>query len=169
MTTTNYFTKWIEAAPVRNATDVVIIKFLTENILLRFGCPHKLVTNNAQSFKSKKLIDFCQNHNIILSHSTPYYPQGNGLAESSNKSLVWIIKKLLSENKKNWDSKLVYALWVDRVSSKKSIGTSPFQLVYGIEVVIPVQLALSMMKFFQEEVEESNPTQKRMLQMIELN
>ena len=67
-----------------------------------------------------------------------YYPQGNSLAESSNKSLVRIIKKLLSENKKSWDSKLVYALWVDRVSSKNSIGTSPFQLVYGIEAVIPV-------------------------------
>lgn len=141
LTATNYFRKWIEVAPVRNATDVVIIKFLTENILSRFGCPCKLVTDNAQSFKSEKLINFCQNHNIILSQSTPYYPQGNGLAESSNKSLVRIIKKLLSENKKNWDSKLVYALWVDRVSSKKYIGTSPFQLVYGIEAVIPVQLA----------------------------
>jgi hypothetical protein len=76
---------------------------------------------------------------------------------------------LLYENKKNWDSKLVYALWVDRVSSKKSIGTSPFQLVYGIEAVIPVHLALPVMEFFQEEVEESNPTQRQMLQMIELN
>ena len=29
LTATNYFTKWIEVAPVRNAIDVVIIKFLT--------------------------------------------------------------------------------------------------------------------------------------------
>ena len=106
-----------------------------------------MVTDNAQSFKSEKLVNFCQNHNITLSHPTPYYPQGNGLAESSNKSLVRIIKKLLSQNKKNWDSKLVYALWADRVSSKKSIGTSPFQLVYGVEVVILVQLAFPVMKF----------------------
>ena len=58
---------------------------------------------------------------------------------------------------------------VDRVSSKKCIGTFPFQLVYGVEVVIPVQLALPVMNFFQEEVEEPNPAQRRMLQMIELN
>jgi hypothetical protein len=148
LTATDYFTKWIETALVRNATDVVIIKFLTENILSRFGCPCKLVMDNAQSFRFEKLINFCQNHNIIVSHSTPYYPQGNDLAESSNKSLVRIIKTLLSENKKNWDSKLVYALWADRISSKKSIGTSPFQLDYGVEAVILVQLALSVMKFF---------------------
>lgn len=146
--TTDYFTKWIEVFPVRNATYTIIIKFLTENILSWFGCPRKLVTNNAQSFKFEKLVSFYQNHNITLSHSTSYYPQGNGLAESSNKSLVRIIKKLLSQNKKNWDSELVYALWADRVSSKKSIGTSPFQLVYGVEAVIPVQLALPVMKFF---------------------
>ena len=44
---TDYFTKWIEATPVRNATNVVIIKFLTENILSRFGFPRKLITDNA--------------------------------------------------------------------------------------------------------------------------
>lgn len=148
LTATDYFMKWIKVVPVRNATGTVIIKFLTKNILSQFGCLCKLVTDNAQSFKSEKMVSFCKNHNITLSHLTPYYPQRNGLAESSNKSLVRIIKKLLSQNKKSWDSKLVYAMWVDRVSSKKSIDTSPFQLVYGVEAVIPVQLALPMMKFF---------------------
>ena len=36
-------------------------------------------------------------------------------------------------------------------------------------MVILIQLALPVMKFFQEEVEEPNPTQRQMLQMIELN
>ena len=76
------------------------------------------MTNNAQAFKSAKLENFCQNYNIQLTHSTPYYPQGNGLAESSNKSLVRIIRKLMADNKRNWDTQLVYALWVDRVSNK---------------------------------------------------
>ena len=92
LTATDYFTKWIEVVPVRNAIDIVIINFLTENILSWFGCPRKLVTDNAQSFKSKKMVSFCQNHNITLSHLTPYYPQGNGLAESSKKSLVRIVR-----------------------------------------------------------------------------
>ena len=139
--------KWIEAIPTRNATDAVIIKFLLENIFSRFGTPRKLVTDNAHAIKSVKMQNFCQNYNVILSHSTPYYPQGNGLAESSNKSLVRIIKKLLADNKKGWDSKLIFALWVDRTSSKKSISTSPFQLVYGVDVVIPMQLALPIMKY----------------------
>ena len=93
----------------------------------------------------------CDSMGIKLVHSTSYYPQGNGLAESSNKSLIRIIKKLLEDNKKNWDSKLKYALWADRVTIKKSTGNSPFKLVYGTEVVFPIQLTLPVEKFLQEE------------------
>jgi hypothetical protein len=92
LTTTDYFTKWIEVVPTRKATDVVIIKFLETNILSRFGCPRKIITDNATTFKSKKMIEFCSKYHITLGHSTAYYPEGNGLAESSNKSLVNIIK-----------------------------------------------------------------------------
>ena len=38
LTTTDYFTKWVEAIPVRNANDAIVIKFIKDNILSRFGC-----------------------------------------------------------------------------------------------------------------------------------
>jgi len=107
---TDYFTKWIEAIPSRQATDSVIISFLENNILSRFGCPQKLIIDNLAAFKSKKMVDFCNKYHITLGHSTTYYPEGNGLAESSNKSLVNIIKKLLEDNKKTWNKKLVNSL-----------------------------------------------------------
>ena len=75
--------------------------FLEENILDGFGYPKRIVTDNAPSFKSKKMISFCHKYHISLNHSTAHYPQGNGLAESSNKSLVRIIKKLLEDNKRD--------------------------------------------------------------------
>ena len=80
----------------------------------------------------------CESMGIQLVHSMSYYPQGNGLAESSNKSLVRIIRKLLETNQKSWDSKLKFALWADRVTDKISIGTSPFKLVYGAKAMFPI-------------------------------
>ena len=76
----------------------------------RFGCPRKSVTDNAKSFTFTKLVKFCSDYNIIMSHSTAYYPQVNGLVESSNKSLVRIIKKLLEDNKKAWHANLNFAI-----------------------------------------------------------
>ena len=75
---------------------------------------------------------------------------------------------MLSENKKARDSKLKYDFWVDRITTKKAIGTSPFQLVYGTEVVFPIQLGLPVMKFMQDNVEEPNEVQNGIFQMIEL-
>jgi len=135
---TDYFTKWIGAVPTWNADHNVVIKFLTESIFNRFGCPHKLVTDNAAAFKAKELVEMCDSMGIKLVHSTSYYPEGNCLAESSNKSLLRIIKKMLEDNKKYWDSKLKYALWADRATIKKSTGSCPFRLVYGTEVVFPI-------------------------------
>jgi hypothetical protein len=57
LTTTNYFTKWIEVIPIRNASHKVIIGFL-EDIMARFGCPNIIVTDNAASFKDEPLIQF---------------------------------------------------------------------------------------------------------------
>jgi len=103
-----------------------------------------------------------------LIHSTPYYPQGNGLAESSNKSLIKIIKILLEDNRKAWDSKLKFALWADRVTTKISLRISPFQLVYRTDSVFPTQLALPMAKFFQECQEEPDDMIRRIHQLVEV-
>ena len=140
---------------------MVIISFLENNILSRFGCPSKLITDNAAAFKSKRMVEFCYKYNIGLGHSTAYHPQGNGLAESSNKSLVNIIKKLLEINKKGWHKKLVNALWANRVSQKKSIGMSPFELVYGTDTVFPTSLAIPVVKLLQEAGSEEDPMQRR--------
>ena len=92
------------------------------------------------------MIEFCDQYQITLGHSTAYHPQGNGLAESSNKYLVNIIKKLLEINKKSWHKKLFNVLWADQVSQKKSIGMSPFELVYGVDTVFPTSLAVPVVK-----------------------
>jgi len=144
---TAYFTKWIEAILNRKSNHHVVMKFLTENIFTKFGCPHKLVTDNATAFRAKELVDMCDSMGIRLVHSTSYYPQGNVLVKSSNKSLIRIIKTLLEDNKRNWDSKLNFALWADRVTTKKSIRNSPFKLEYGTEVIFPIWFTLHMAKF----------------------
>jgi hypothetical protein len=168
LTATYYFTKWVEAIPTKRATDSVVIDFLEDNILSSFGCPRKIVTDNAQAFKSMAMISFCQKYNIFLGHSTTYYPQGKRLAESSNKILVNIIKKVLDENKRFWHVHLKYALRENHISTKRSIGISPFQMVYGIDVVLPINLALPVMKLWEDQNEEPNHVTRRINQLIEV-
>ena len=59
-------------------------------------------------------------------------------------------------------------LWADRISTKESIGTSPFQLVYGIDAVLPIQLGLLVMKFLQDTVEDTNDIQRRIYHLVKI-
>jgi hypothetical protein len=113
------------------------------------------------SFKDEPLIKFCDKYGISLVHSTPYYPQGNGLAKSSDKSLIQIIQNILEDNKKAWDSKMKFSLWDDRVTTKRSLGISPFQLVYGIEAIFLTQPFLHVEKFLQDQQGEPNDMARR--------
>lgn len=118
--------------------------------------------------QSKKMIKFCHKFHIALGHSIAYYPQSNGPAESSNKSLINIIKKVLEENKKNWHKMLVNALWADRLTTKRFIGTIPYELFYGMEAEFPLSLGILVIKPLQEIQAEPNDIQRRINQTIHL-
>ena len=65
-----------------------LIKFLKDNIMSRFAVPDKFIIDNGLSFIGSKFIEFCGEYGIIIGQSSNYYPQGNGLDESKNKTLV---------------------------------------------------------------------------------
>ena len=67
-----------------------------------------------------------------------------------------IIKKVLRENRKAWHVHLKYALWANQIGTKKSIGMSPFQMFYSTDVVLPINIALPVIKLWQDANEEPN-------------
>ena len=146
ITATDYFTKWVEAKATKRTTENVVSEFIKEHILVRFGVPTKLVMDNASYFSSVEITNFCFEYEITVSHSSDYFPQGNGQEESSNKNLINIVKKLVSDNQKTWHKKIHEALWADRVTPKRAIGISPFELVYGTEANLPLPLELATNK-----------------------
>lgn len=129
----------MEAVALRDNKASSVAKFLYKNIMTRFGCPIGLVSDQGGHFLNKVIRKLTRLHLIIHKKSTVYYPQANGQAESSNKILLKIIRKIVSENKYDWDQKLDSALWAFRTAFKVSIGFTPFKLVYGLEAVVPME------------------------------
>ena len=86
--------------------------------MTRYGCPVELVTDQGGHFINEVIRELVTQHLIIHKKSTVYYPQANGQAESSNKVLLAILKKLVNENRTDWDEKLYSALWAFRTSYK---------------------------------------------------
>jgi hypothetical protein len=77
-----------------------------------------------------------------LLNSSPYYAQANGQAESSNKTLIKLIKKKIEETPRRWHEVLLEALWAHCISRHGATKVTPFELVYGQEAVLPVKVNL---------------------------
>eukprot|EP00253_Pinus_taeda_P006300 PITA_06300 len=169
LTATDHFTKWVEAIPLKTANSENIIEFIDQFIITRFGLPTDLMFDNASYFSGNAMTKFALKRGFKLKYSANYYPQGNGLAESTNKNLIRIIKRTVDQNQKNWHKTLVNALWADRITKKASIGTSPFNLVYGKEVVLPTHLMIPSLSLVQyiDEVSTSS-LQLRQMEIIKL-
>ena len=119
-----------------------MIEFITEHIIHRFSIPQILTTNQGSSFISKEVRAFIESYKIKLLNSSPYYAQANGQTESSNKILIKLIKKKIEENPKRWHEVLSEALWAHRISRHGATKVTPFELVYGQEAVLPVEVNL---------------------------
>ena len=85
LTATDYFTRWVEAIPLRKVNEDAVMDFLQNHIMTRFGVPISLVFDNATYFSSIRLTAFANEIGIKLHYFANYCPQGNGLAESTNK------------------------------------------------------------------------------------
>jgi hypothetical protein len=75
LTTTDYFTCWIESIPLVNVNEEVVINFLEQHIITRFGIPKPLVFDNVAYFSSLKLSEYALVKGIILKYPANYYPQ----------------------------------------------------------------------------------------------
>ena len=117
-----------------------MVDFVREYIVYRFGIPQTITTNQGRMFTSEEFRDFAASMGIKLLNSSPYYAQANGRAETSNKIFIELIKKKIKEQPRKCYLTLNEALWAYRMACHGSIKSSPYELVYGHNVVLPQEI-----------------------------
>jgi transposase InsO family protein len=140
---TDYFTKWVEAIPMKSITSKDVNNFIKEHVIHRFGIPQTITTDGGSAFISEEFRKFAADVGIKLIRSSPYYAQANGQAEASSQSLIKLIKRKINEHPRRWHEVLLEALWAHRISCHGATKTSPSHLVYGQEAVLPSEITAS--------------------------
>jgi transposase InsO family protein len=139
----------MKVVPLKNMTYREVIHFISEHIIHRFGIPQTLTTDQGSSFMSHQVREFAESLKIKLLSSSLYYAQANSQAKSNNKTLIKLIKKKIEENPKRWHEVLSEALWAHRISKHSATKVTPFELVYGQEVILPVKVNLDALLIAQ--------------------
>lgn len=102
ITATELYTKWVEAIPLRKATGAAVSNFIRENIICRFGIPKVILSDNGTPFVNRNVGQLLASYDVNHHRSTPYYPQGNGQAEATNKTLIKILSRTLEDFQNDW-------------------------------------------------------------------
>ena len=114
-----------------------MIDFVGEHIVYCFGIPQTITTNQGTMLTSEEFRDFATSMGIKLLNSSSYYAQANGQTEMSNQTLIKLIKKKIEEQPRKWYLTLNEALWAYRMACHGSTKSSPYELVYGHEAILP--------------------------------
>ncbi|MCO5614551.1 hypothetical protein L7F22_068834 [Adiantum nelumboides] len=107
------FEKWkIDAmGPLPRIANVKLYILVAIDYMTRFGTPLEIVSDNGPGFRRGLLTEVCEELKIFHRHSTPYYPQSNGLVEKANGIIAGIIRKMVkSRQEQNNDE-----AWIDRL------------------------------------------------------
>ena len=149
----DYFTEWVEAEALATITETKVQNFVWKNIICRFEIPRTIISDNGRQFDSEAFRSFCSNLGIRNKYSSPGHPQPNGQTEVTNRTLLKIIKSRLVGAKGTWPEELPNVLWTYRTTMRTPTGETPFNLTYGIEAVIPVEVGLTSLRreFFDKQ------------------
>ena len=71
--------------------------------------------------------------------------------------------------KTSWHLQLFSPLWDYHTSMKTATGFTPFQLVYGIEVVLPIECEIPSMKLKVELIPHTSAKEERFLYLTKLD
>lgn len=136
----------MEAVSLTTITGKQISSFILNYLICRYGIPQSIITDNGRPFKNQDFQELCEKFHIQHRFSTPYYPQGNGQAEASNKTILKILKKIVNEVGRDWHVQLNPALWAYRTSIRTPTGATPYALVYGSEAILPIEVEIPSLR-----------------------
>ncbi|XP_028119295.1 uncharacterized protein LOC114316816 [Camellia sinensis] len=66
----------------------------------------------------------------------------NGQAEATNKIVKNTLEKMIEDNPTDWHNLLSEVLWACRNSKRNNTSTTPYELVYGHDVVLPLKVTV---------------------------
>ena len=136
----DYFTRWVEAYPIPNQEAVTIAQKLTSELFFRFSLPDQLHSDQGRQFESVLIAEICKLLQIHKSRTTAYHPQGDGLVERFNRTLLDMLATTIKDYPGSWEDHVRAVCMAYNTSVQPTTGFTPFYLMFGRQARIPVDI-----------------------------
>ena len=136
------FSKMAHFVPCKKTTNAINVASLFFREIYRLhGLPTSIVSDRDIRFLSHFWRSLWKLLGTSLDMSTAYHPQTDGQTEVTNRALGDLLRCLVGDNIKSWDTMLCQAEFAHNHALNRSLGFCPFQVVYGSIPRCPLDLA----------------------------
>ena len=130
LTCVDFATRYPEAVPLQNIDTQSVAEALI-TIFSRVGFPSEILSDNGSQFTSDMMKEITRLLGISQIHTSIYHAQTNGMCERFHGTLKAMLRKMTTEQPREWDRYLPALLFAYREIPHSSTGFSPFELLFG--------------------------------------
>ena len=120
-----YLTKWVEVFATADIQASMAARLFVAGIVYRHGAVKMLLTDRGANFTSELMRNICLIFQTQKQFTTSYHPQGDGLVEAFNKTLIKMISHYVSTRQTDWDRWLGACAFAYRTSVHESTKKPP--------------------------------------------
>jgi transposase InsO family protein len=155
--------------PTFDNTEKTTALFIFNHIIAQFGVPQAIVIDHSSHFRNFMMSELTEKLGLRHENSTPYYPQANGQVEAINKVLITMLRRMIGIHKTSWHMMLFSSLWAYQTSVKSTTGFTPFQLVYGLKSILPIECEIPSLKLAIKLLPNTSAEEERLLYLMQLD
>ena len=135
----DHFTKWVDLYAI-DSLDAITVARRFLDFICKHGVPDGLLSDQGRNFESQLFAEVLELLDVHKMRTTPYHPQCDGQTEGFNRTLIAMLKVCVNENQDDWDELLNKLAFAYRTAVHSTTGFTPFELVYGREPKLPIDI-----------------------------
>ncbi|CAF1169236.1 unnamed protein product [Rotaria sordida] len=146
----NVLSKFVITKAVRDCSATTAVKFLINDVILKYGTSTCILTDNGTHFTSQLMNKLFESLGITHLYSTEYYPQTNGQIERFNATMGGKISALCNERLTNCDEVLQFVTFNYNASIHATIKQTPFEMMHGRQATLPFDQQYEIISLTQD-------------------
>ena len=155
LTFIDHFSRYPEAIPIPRQDAPTVARALVTEIFSRLGCPQSLSSDKGSNFMSELFQEMCKLLQVKRINSTAFNPQMQGKVEKFHLGLNQTMSHYVNKYGNDWDEFVNYALMAHRAIPHSITRYSPFYLLHGRQMRLPMEDDLTTGKFLKGEPKDN--------------
>ncbi|KAI9560471.1 hypothetical protein GHT06_014495 [Daphnia sinensis] len=138
-----YTTRYMLAVAMKNQSARTVARKFIRHVILRYGSPLQILTDQGKNFLSNLIKDICSLLNIKQTRTTAYHPATDGMVERFNRTMGDMLASALTKDEHIWDEYLPYVMYIYNSSVHASTNETPHYLLFGQDPIEPDDISSS--------------------------